>query len=97
VGIYQLLLLNRYGSHLTKEFAEYCDKNRIILFAIPPYISHFLQPLDIILFQPFKNNHCKAVKMATQTGCTDFNKVEFLYYLKSIRDATFKALSIRLV
>ena len=33
--------------------------------------------------------------MATRTGCTDFNKVEFLYHLKSIRDATFKASSIR--
>src|ERR1700723_1894418 len=95
VGVYRLLLLDGHGSHLTKEFAEYCDENRIILFAIPPHTSHFLQPLDIVLFQPFKHNHRKAVEMATQTGCTDFNKVEFLYHLKSIRNATFKALSIR--
>ena len=35
--------------------------------------------------------------MATQTKYTDFNKVEFLYHLKSIHDAIFKASFIKSV
>ena len=50
MGAHRLLLLDGYGSHLTKEFAEYCEEKNIHLLAIPPHISHFLQPLNIILF-----------------------------------------------
>ena len=89
-----MLLLNSYSSHLTKEFAEYCEEKNIHLLAIPPHTSHFLQPLDVVLFQPFKHHHRLAVEMAVRTGCTNFNTVEFLHALHQIRTATFKSSSI---
>ena len=42
MGAHRLLLLDSYGSHLIKEFVEYCKEKNIYLLAIPPYISHFL-------------------------------------------------------
>jgi hypothetical protein len=42
IGAHQLLLLDSYGLHLTKEFAEYYEEKNIYLLAIPPHISHFL-------------------------------------------------------
>jgi len=50
VGTKQLLFLNGYGSHHTLEFINYCNKNGIILFAFLPYITHILQPLNIVVF-----------------------------------------------
>ena len=55
--------------------------------SFPPRTAHLLQPLDIVVLQPFKHCHAERVEQATRSGCSDFNKVEFLY---SIREQTFK-------
>jgi len=78
VGAYRLLLLDGYGLHCTKEFIDYCDENKIIPFCLPPHSTHLLQPLDVVVFQPLKHFHAEAVEQATRTGCSDFNKIEFL-------------------
>ena len=90
LGTYQLLLLDGYGSHCTKEFIEFCDDHNIILFCLPPHTAHLLQPLDVVVFQPYKHYHAEAVDAATRTGCSDFNKVEFLAAIHSIRRQTFE-------
>jgi hypothetical protein len=41
--VWRLLIFDRYGSHLTKEFIEYCDDKKIIPFSLPPHTSHNLQ------------------------------------------------------
>ena len=94
-GEYRLLLLDGYGSHCTVEIINYCDEQRIILYCLPAHATHLLQPLDVVLFQPYKHWHAEAVHDASRTGCTDFNKVEFLQAIGSIRARTFKASSIQ--
>jgi hypothetical protein len=61
VGQKRLLLLDGYGSHHTKEFIQYCDTHSIIPFGLPPHTTHFLQPLDIVVFQPLKHYHSKVI------------------------------------
>jgi len=94
-GVYRLLLLDGYRSHCTREFIEYCDNHKIIPFCLPPYTSHLLQPLDVVVFQPYKHYHTEAIEAATRTGCTGFDKVEFLTAINSIRQQTFKSSTIR--
>jgi hypothetical protein len=36
---YRLLILDDHGSHVTMEFIEYCDKNRLLLAILPPPIQ----------------------------------------------------------
>ena len=92
VGVWRLLLLDGYASHCTFEFLDFCDKEKIVVFCLP---AHVLQPLDVVLFQPYKHWHAQAVDAATRTGCNDFNKVEFLHSLSSIRQKTFTSSSIQ--
>ncbi|KAF7571799.1 Membrane-bound metallopeptidase [Pyrenophora tritici-repentis] len=40
-----------HGSHVTIEFIDYCDRHRILLIILPPYSTHTLQPLDLVLFK----------------------------------------------
>jgi hypothetical protein len=49
---YWLLILDGHGSHLTMDFIEYCDQNKILLAIYPPHSTHMLQPLDIVMFKP---------------------------------------------
>jgi hypothetical protein len=94
-GIYRLLLLDGFGSHCTKEFIDYCDNYKIIPFCLPPHSSHLLQPLDVVVFQPYKHYHSEAVEAATRMGCGDFDKAEFLDRIDSIRQQTFKSSTVQ--
>jgi hypothetical protein len=49
---YLLLLLDGYGSHVTMDFIEYCNDNKILLFVLPPYATYTLQPLNVCMFKP---------------------------------------------
>ena len=93
-GLYRLLLLDGYGSHCTREFITFCDQKKIIPFCLPPHTTHLMQPLDVVVFQPLKHYHTEAIDRATRTGCSDFNKIEFLSALRSIRQQAFKSTTI---
>ena len=94
-GTYRLLLLDGFGSHCTKQFIDYCDNHKIVVFCLPLHSSHHLQPLDVVVFQPYKHYHAEAVEAATRMGCSDFNKIEFLDQIDSIRQQTFKPSTIQ--
>ena len=48
---YRLFIVDGHGSHLTQDFIDYCDQNRIILAVLPPYSTQTLQPLDVVCFK----------------------------------------------
>ena len=73
---------------------EYCEEHNIPPWCLPPHTSHLLQPLDVVVFQPFKHFHRHEVDAACVTGCT-VNKVEFLAAIEGIRRKTFKLSSVK--
>ena len=78
VGSKRLLLMDGYGSHYTQEFIQHYDNNSIIPFGFPPHSTHLLQPLDVVVFQPLKHYHAKALDIIVQDSCTNIMKIEFL-------------------
>jgi len=94
-GEYRLLLLDGFGSHCTKEFLAYCEVNNIVVFCLPPHSSHLLQPLDVVVFQPYKHYHSETVEVANRLGCGDFDKCEFLDGVDSISQQTFKQSTVQ--
>jgi hypothetical protein len=48
---YRLLIVDGHGSHLTEDFLEYCQQNRIIVAILPPHSTQTLQPLDVVCFK----------------------------------------------
>jgi hypothetical protein len=94
-GIWRLLLFDGFESHLSMEFLDVLESNKVIPYRLIPHSTHLLQPLDVGCFQPYKHWHSEAVDAATRTGCTSFNKVEFLAAIDSIRRQTFKGTTIR--
>ena len=49
---YRLLILDGHGSHVTKVFINYCDKNKILVLVFHPHATSTLQPLDVSCFKP---------------------------------------------
>ena len=58
---YHLLLVDGHGSHLTKEFLEYCHGHKIILAVYPHHSTHTLQPLDVVMFKPLSTAYSKKL------------------------------------
>src|SRR3984957_3134517 len=94
IGVKRLLLLNGYSLYYTIPFIQYCNNNNIILFGFLPYITHILQPLDVVVFRPYKYYHSKAINTAVRDRCLKFIKLKFLAAIGDIHRQTFKALII---
>ena len=56
---YRLLIVDGHGSHLTMEFIDYCDDNKILLAIYPPHSTHTLQPLDVAMFKPLSTAYSR--------------------------------------
>lgn len=48
---WRLLILDGHRSHVTMDFIDYCDQNKILLAVFPPHSTHTLQPLDVCVFK----------------------------------------------
>ena len=53
-----------------------------------------MQPLDVVVFEPYKHYPSEAVDTVTRTGCSDFNKTEFLHTISLIQNQTFRETTI---
>jgi hypothetical protein len=79
-----MLILDGHASHRTDRFHEYARRYQIMLFFLIPDTTQLLQPLDAVIFQPYKHYNAEAIDDATRLSCLKFNKMEFLSSLSSI-------------
>ena len=43
----RLLIIDGHESHVNVEFLQYAENNNIIVLALPPHLTHHMQPLDV--------------------------------------------------
>ena len=65
---YRLLILDGHGSHVTMDFIEYCNDNKILLAVFPPHSTHTLQPLDVALFKPLSDAYSTQLSAHLQAS-----------------------------
>ena len=93
-GVYRLLCFMGMVHTVAKSsFISATIIESSIPFCLPPHSTHILQPLDVV-FQPYKHFYAEAIDVATSTGCLDFNKLEFLAALTSVRKQTVKRTTV---
>jgi len=93
-GRFRLLLVDQHGSHSTRDFVDYCDKNDIILFGFIPHTTHFAQPCDVGIFGSYKHFFTKAVNEGVRSGYTSLAKHEFIHMLATARKQALKESNI---
>ena len=64
-------------------FSIRTHSKNILPFRSPPHITHLLQPLDVVCFQPLKHYHAQAVDNVVQTGDAEFTHVKILWLIFS--------------
>jgi hypothetical protein len=75
---WRLSIVDGHGSHLTRNFINFCDANRILLANLP-LSTHSLQPLDVVLFSPLSGAYTIQLGRRTQRsqGLTRTAKADF--------------------
>lgn len=74
----QLLILDGHGSHETLGLLELAKQEEIIILALPPHTTHYLQPLDRSVFGPFNKAYNKACSnFLSLAPCNIVNKWTF--------------------
>ena len=93
---YRLLILDGHGSHLTMDFIDYCDQNKILLAVYPPHSTHTLQPLDVSMFKPLSTAYLNEVSafMDRSQGLALMSKRDFFPLFYSAWQASFKETTI---
>jgi hypothetical protein len=88
---YRLLILTGHGSHVTMNFINYCDQNKIILAILPPHSTHTLQPLDKVMFKPLSTAYSKdlTTHLYNGQGLSVIKKSEFFYLFWKAWESTF--------
>ena len=94
-GIYRLLILDGHGSHLTPQFDEICEQNKVIPICMPAHSSHLLQPLDIGCFAVLKRAYGRIVETKIRNGINHIDKLDFLEAYPLARIEAFKPETIK--
>ena len=82
---YRLLIMDRHSFYTNIKFIEFYQKHKIIPICLLPHSTHFLQPLDLIIFSVVKRLYSAKVNKYTACGITGINRNYFLQILGEIR------------
>ena len=93
---YRLLILDGHGSHVTMDFINYCDENKILLAIYPPHSTHTLQPLDVVMFKPLSTAYSKKLVafMMRSHGLVSMSKRDFFPLFYEAWEDSFKETTI---
>jgi hypothetical protein len=93
----QVLIYDGFGAHKTLEALEFCFENNIILYRLPSYTSHKLQPYDISVFALLKAAYRNKANRLFRGGTNTIGKQYFTFLYSPAREKAFTKRNITAV
>lgn len=81
--------MDGHSSHVNINFVEFCWAYKIIPICLPPHSTHFLQPLNLVIFLVLKRLYSSKVDEYAVEGVTGINREWFLKILGEIRPQVY--------
>ena len=92
---WMLFIINEFEFHVTYSVLNVIIKNNIILFVLFNHIIHFIQLLNVNVFQSYKHHHSKTINKTVKLNDYKFDKMEFLITFNIFCTQTFKSFIIK--
>ncbi|RPA97056.1 CENP-B protein, partial [Choiromyces venosus 120613-1] len=86
---YRLLLFDGHSSHVNMKFLDFCISQKIIPYCLLPHTTHRLQPLDVCIFSPYKDQYQKELTRRFEGHEYGMSKESFYEILMIARRASF--------
>jgi len=77
--------MDGYSSYINIKFVKLCWLKKIVPICLPPYLTHLLQLLDLVIFLVVKRLYLSKVDKYIAYGITSINREYFLKILGEIR------------
>jgi len=77
-----LLVFDGLKAHISLKLIEVAEKNKILLYCLPPHSSHLLQPLDVSVFGPLKVGWRRVASTFTHLSGRPINAFNFARLFK---------------
>lgn len=91
-----VLFLDGHTSHISLALSEFCKKEKIILVALLPNSTHVLQPLDVAVFKPVKQEWRNTVhEFRIKNEQHKIRRTDFPGLVKKCFDKTLKTETIK--
>ena len=90
-----LFIINKSEFHTTYLVLNVIIKNNIILFILFNHIIHFIQSLNVNVFQFYKHHHSKIIDKTIKLNDYKFEKMEFLIAFNSFCTQMLKSFIIK--
>lgn len=91
-----VLFMDGCKSHMSGDVIQKAIQNRVILFKLPPNLTHLLQPLDKAVFRPVKQCWNELLMAENRANpCSRISKRRFSELLKDCWIQSFKSQSIK--
>jgi hypothetical protein len=93
----RMLLFDGHGSHLSGDFAFYCNNNNILPVNFPSQATHLLQPCDVGVFSPLAGYYRSLVdqQLRDSQGLLQLRKREFWRAYRVARQKAFTTRTIQ--
>ncbi|KAK1853028.1 transposase [Colletotrichum chrysophilum] len=88
-GVYRMLVVDGYESHVSSDFEEYCKENKIITLCLPSHSLHLTQPLDVGCYSALKLRYGSQIEHFIKARITHITKPEFFLAFKAAFFQTF--------
>lgn len=88
------ILIYDHKSYMISEFSILVNENHICSFTLIFYLTHYMQFLDVEVFQPYKHWHQIVIQKTISKSFVKYSLNQFLKDLAKIQINTFKASTI---
>jgi len=90
-----VLICDGFGIHEILEILEFCFENNIILYRLPSYAFHKLQPCDVAVFTSLKVAYREQVDRLERGGVNIIGKQHFTSLFSPAREKAFTPKNIK--
>ena len=84
-GEYRLLIVNGHASYVSTKFITFIRAHKIICLCLPTHLAYLLQPLNVSVFGPLKQNYKKLLSEKTRFSTYNIDKTDFISLIQKAR------------
>ena len=94
-GEYRMLIVDGHASHVSTEFIRFTREHKIICLCLSAHSTHLLQPLDVGVFDPLKQNYKTLLAEKTRFTTYNIDKADFISLIQKARQQGITARNIQ--
>ena len=94
-GDYRMLIVDGHASHVSTEFIRFAREHKIVCLCLPAHSTHLLQPLDVGVFGPLKQNYKTLLAEKTRFTTYNLDKADFISLIQKARQQGINSRNIQ--